>query len=86
MYYSDCTWMLFLGINCRCLTHNANCVEAHRMFILNLLAREGNYAEAAGNLSDLVQLLDLFEPKNHLLYYEVSMAFARLVLILYDYG
>ena len=56
------------------------------MFILNLLAREGNYAEAAGNLSDLVQLLDLFEPKNHLLYYEVSMAFARLVLILYDYG
>ena len=52
------------------------------MLVLNLLAREGKYAEAAGSLSDVVQLLDLFEPRNHTLYYEMSLAFSRLVKIL----
>ena len=49
------------------------------MLVLNLLAREGKCAEAAGSLSDIVQLLDLFEPRNHTLYYEISLAFSRLV-------
>ena len=65
----------------RCLGHNPNCIEAKRLLVLNLLAREGKYAEAAGSLSDIVQLLDLFEPRNHALYYEMSLAFARLVRI-----
>ena len=63
----------------RCLGHDINCLEANRMLILNLLAREGKYDDAAGRLSDLVQLLDRFEPRNHPLYYDMSLAFARLV-------
>ena len=65
--------------SCRCLSYNINCIEANRMFVLNLLAREGKCEDAAGSLSDLVQLLDLFEPRNHSLYYDMSLAFARLV-------
>lgn len=53
------------------------------MLVLNLLAREGKYDEAAGSLSDVVQLLDRFEPRNHTLYYDMSLAFARLVCV-YD--
>ena len=49
------------------------------MLVLNLLAREGKYDEAAGSLSDVVQLLDHFEPRNHNLYYNMSLAFARMV-------
>ena len=63
----------------RCLSYNINCIEANRMFVLNLLAREGKCEDAAGSLSDLVQLLDLFEPRNHSLYYDMSLAFSRLV-------
>ena len=51
------------------------------MLVLNLLAREGKYDEAAGSLSDVVQLLDRFEPRNHTLYYDMSLAFARLVCV-----
>ena len=50
------------------------------MLVLSLLAREGKYDEAAGSLSDVVQLLDRFEPRNHALYFEMSLAFARLVI------
>ena len=49
------------------------------MLVLNLLAREGKYDEGADRLSDIVQLLDRFEPRNHALYYDMSLAFARLV-------
>jgi hypothetical protein len=63
----------------RCLGHDINCLEANRMLVLNLLAREGKYDDAAGSLSDIVQLLDRFEPRNHTLYYDMSLAFARLV-------
>ena len=39
----------------------------------------GNHEEAASRISDLIQLVDRFEPKNHALYYDVALAFARLV-------
>ena len=69
----------FVHHDLRCLGHDINCLEANRMLVLNLLAREGKYDDAAGSLSDLVQLLDRFEPRNHALYYDMSLAFARLV-------
>ena len=62
-----------------CLSHDINCLEATRLLILELLAKEGNYEEAAIRISDLIQLLDRFEPKNHALYHDMALAFARLV-------
>ena len=49
------------------------------MLALDILAREGNHEEAAARLGDIVQLLDRLEPKNHALYHDVSLSFARLV-------
>ena len=49
------------------------------MIILALLAVDGHSEVSASKISDLTQLIDRFEPKNHALYYEMSLAFARLV-------
>ena len=54
------------------------------MMALDLLAREGNYDEGANRIIDLIQLLDRFEPKNHTLYLDMSLAFARLVCLYYS--
>ena len=63
----------------RCLSEDVNCIEATRMLTLHLLAREGRYSEAADKIGELIQLLDRFEPNNHALYYNMSLAFARMV-------
>ena len=49
------------------------------MLTLQLLAREGKYDKAADKIGELIQLLDRFEPNNHALYYDMSLAFARMV-------
>ena len=49
------------------------------MLVLNLLAKDGDYEQAASRIVDLIQMLDRFEPRNHSLYHEMSLAFARLV-------
>ena len=69
----------FQCLSLSCLSHDINCLEATRVLILELLAMEGNYEEAAIRISDLIQLLDRFEPKNHTLYHDMALAFARLV-------
>ena len=69
----------FQCLSLSCLSHDINCLEATRVLILELLAMEGNYEEAAIRISDLIQLLDRFEPKNHALYHDMALAFARLV-------
>ena len=63
----------------RCLAQDANCIEATRMLVLNLLAKDGDYEQAASRIVDLIQMLDRFEARNHSLYHEMSLAFARLV-------
>ena len=63
----------------RCLAEDLNCIEALRMLTLHLLAREGRYDEAADRIGELIQLIDRFEPNNHALYYDTSLAFARMV-------
>ena len=69
----------FQCLSLSCLSHDINCLEATRVLILEHLAMEGNYEEAAIRISDLIQLLDRFEPKNHVLYHDMALAFARLV-------
>ena len=63
----------------RCLNEDVKCIEAVRMQTLNLLACEGKYDEAADRIGELIQLLDRFEPTNHALYFDISLAFARMV-------
>lgn len=46
---------------------------------LELLARRGKCEEAAARIETLVKLIDKFEPRNHALYYQVSLSLARLV-------
>ena len=66
----------------RCLGEDVNCIEAVRMLTLDLLAREGKYDEAADKIGELIQLIDRFEPNNHALYFDMSLAFARMVSII----
>ncbi len=49
------------------------------MQTLSLLARDGNYSEASDKIGELIQLIDRFEPDNHALYHDMSLAFARMV-------
>ena len=49
------------------------------MLTLHMLARDGAYEQAADGIGELIQLLDQLEPKNHLLFCEISMAYARMV-------
>lgn len=53
-------------------------VEATSLLALELLAKEGSREEAANRLADLLALIDRFEPKNHALYYEMSLPCARM--------
>ena len=66
----------------RCLLttqDQGGCVEATSLLVLELLAKEGSREEAANRLAHLLVLLDRFEPKNHALYYEMSLPYARIV-------
>eukprot|EP00731_Ephydatia_muelleri_P012930 Em0007g240a len=65
----------------RCLLttqDQGGCVEATSLLVLELLAKEGSREEAANRLAHLLVLLDRFEPKNHALYYEMSLPYARI--------
>lgn len=63
----------------RCLSLDVSCVEAYRVLILELLARNGDSQEAATLLGDLAAQLDQFEPNTHWLYHEAALSPARLV-------
>ncbi len=67
----------------RCLSVDVNCIEAQRLLALSLLTRDGNFNEAAEKISGVVQLVDRCEPSNHGLYYNTSLALARLVSCYY---
>lgn len=62
----------------RCLGQDVNCIEANRVIALSLLVREGDFNSAAEKITTIIQLLDQFEPSNHGLYYDASLALARL--------
>ena len=49
------------------------------MLTLHLLARDGAYDRACAGIGELIQLLDRLEPNNHLLFCNVSLAYARMV-------
>ena len=63
----------------RCLSEDINCIEATRVLALCLLVRDGMFEQGAERVSDVLQFIDRFEPSNHGLYYDTSLAFARLV-------
>ena len=65
----------------RCLSQDVSCVEAHRVLVLELLARKGDYREAIAALGDLMAQLDQFEPHNHWLYHQTALSPARLVCV-----
>ena len=51
------------------------------MLALSLLVREGDFSSAAERISNIIQLIDRFEPSNHGLYYDTSLALSRLVSV-----
>ena len=56
-----------------------NCMEAHKMLVLNQLVCDGRGTEAASKIGELIHLVDRFEPLNHSLYYQLSLPLARVV-------
>ncbi|CAI8036176.1 Tetratricopeptide repeat protein 21B [Geodia barretti] len=62
----------------RCLSQDASCVEAHRVLILELLARRGDHQETVTALGDLMTQLDQCEPRAHWIYHDTALSPARL--------
>lgn len=58
--------------------HEANNIEALRLNVLFLLSRESRCEEAAERLQELVQALQLLEPRNHDLTLSCAQLFSRL--------
>ena len=69
----------------RSLILDMTCLEAHKTLVLNLLANEGRVSESAPKIGELIHLVDRFEPKNHSLYYNIALPFARLVSVVLYY-
>ncbi|KAG7464116.1 hypothetical protein MATL_G00183890 [Megalops atlanticus] len=61
----------------RLLQKDKNNLEAQRMLALHSLCREGDVAEAANQLSNLISTLETQEPHNPELFYRMSLAFTR---------
>ena len=62
----------------RVLNQDATDIEALRVCALHMLSRESRPSDAAQRIDDLLASLDRYEPKNPMLYYNVSRPFARL--------
>jgi len=71
-------WEQALETAQRILSQDSTNIEALRLTVLFLLARESRYILAAKRISDLTDCIDRHEPKNARLYYDVSRVFARL--------
>ena len=54
-------------------------MEAHRVLILELLARRGDHQETVTALGDLMTQLDQCEPRAHWIYHDTALSPARLV-------
>ncbi|CAF0759693.1 unnamed protein product [Adineta ricciae] len=57
---------------------DSNCVEAHEYHYLYLVCKEGNYSDAQQAFNQLVQAIDISEPKGAWQYYEMSQVVARV--------
>ena len=68
-----------LRLSCRCLSQDASCAEAHRVLVLELLARRGDHTETVTALGDLMTQLDQCEPRTHWIYHDTALGPARLV-------
>ncbi|XP_046549679.1 tetratricopeptide repeat protein 21B-like [Haliotis rubra] len=62
----------------RALGVDMHCIEAMRFTGLQWLCRDGNAAEAASVIGDLITNMDRFEPRNAYLYCNMAQVFARL--------
>ena len=61
----------------RALTLDPNNIEALRLSVLHLLAKEGRPSDASRRFSDLAEVLHETEPRNAQTYFETSALFAR---------
>ncbi|CAF0765805.1 unnamed protein product [Brachionus calyciflorus] len=65
-------------VSLRALSLDNECLEAFRYQILELLCRDGRYADAADGISNLLRKIEKNEPSSHGLYYDYSKVFARV--------
>jgi len=71
-------WEQALETAQRVLAQDAQNIEAMRLTVLFLLARESRYTLAARRMADLCEYIDRHEPKNHALYFAVAQSCSRL--------
>eukprot|EP00736_Rhodelphis_marinus_P011266 Rmarinus@m.19544 len=71
-------WDQALETSQRVLSRDSFNIDALRMVVTYLLAREARYNVAANRISDLIESIDRHEPKNPALYCRVAKPFARL--------
>ncbi|XP_071507875.1 tetratricopeptide repeat protein 21B-like [Diadema antillarum] len=71
-------WEQTVELAQRAIVQEPNCIEAIRLQVLQLLCKEGNYAEAAAKIGELIQVIDRFEPKNAHIYCHFAKTFARV--------
>lgn len=62
----------------RVVSQDSYNIEALRILTLYHLCRECRYSVVAKRVGDLIQALDLYEPKNPQLYYSIARPFSRV--------
>jgi tetratricopeptide repeat protein 21B len=71
-------WEESLGTTNRVLRKNSNDIDALRILVMYFLTRESKVTTISSRLNDLINAIDINEPKNHKLYYDISQLCARL--------
>ncbi|PAA67847.1 hypothetical protein BOX15_Mlig026721g1, partial [Macrostomum lignano] len=73
-------WDQMLDTASRCLDSDPSCIPAMEFQLLNLLCREGSYTQATSSVSDLLQAMDRYEPKNVYQYSRLASLFSRVAI------
>ncbi|XP_003447380.1 tetratricopeptide repeat protein 21B [Oreochromis niloticus] len=71
-------WDQTIDVAHRLLQKDKNNLEALRMLALHSLCRDGNIIESVKHLSNLISSLEILEPRNPELLYQMSLAFTRV--------
>ncbi|XP_014668422.1 PREDICTED: tetratricopeptide repeat protein 21B-like [Priapulus caudatus] len=73
------TWEDAIETAHRALGKEPRCIEAKKFLLVFQIAREGQLLNAVEAISDLMRDIDMLEPKNAQLYYDVGKLIARIV-------
>ncbi|CAK8690557.1 unnamed protein product [Clavelina lepadiformis] len=78
LHLANKAWDQVIDTTSRLLSINSHHPEALKMQTLYCIAREGKYSDAVNRISELIQVIDRFEPQNAELYLKSGQLFSRV--------